>query len=49
MGGSYFPVVHEPPFWHLDAGGWEPSTASKADVSGSKNDTALWHIAMPVV
>jgi hypothetical protein len=32
MGGSYFPVVPKPPFWHLDAGGWEPSTASEADI-----------------
>ena len=32
MDGSYFPVVQESPFWHLDAGGWEPSTASTAEV-----------------
>ena len=35
MGGSYFPVVPKPPFWHLDASGWEPSTASIADFRGS--------------
>jgi len=36
MGGSYFPVVPKPPFWHLDAFGWEPSTASKAEVRDRK-------------
>ena len=32
MDGSYYFVVPKPSFWHLDAGGWEPSTASKADI-----------------
>ena len=32
MDGSYYFVVPKPSFWHLDAGGWEPSTASKADL-----------------
>ena len=33
MDGSYYFVVPKPSFWYLDAGGWEPSTASKADIA----------------
>jgi|TARA_Y100000294_G_scaffold35334_1_gene30965 hypothetical protein len=33
MGGSYFPVVDENhTLAQYDAGGWEPSTASEADI-----------------
>jgi len=41
MGGSYFPVVLKPPFWHLDAFGWEPSTASKPDSRVDQEDGPL--------
>ena len=42
MDGSYYFVVPKPSFWHLDAGGWEPSTASKADiVRVVKNTSAI--------
>ncbi len=32
-----------PPFWHLDAGGWEPSTASQAEI-GAPKEVEHWSL-----